>query len=292
MAGPEQVFQSGDQGLRRAADGHQQFTYPDAFSPFGDCLQHDSERSNQTLIAQGVLPEVRIDQSEAVMQQRPRVGYHDGDGRWHFRTSDNDIAGQLKEAGWNGYPWFSHRANPEAHYDKAAAELSATVFPNLRKFSDKMDAPLLIEAIARNEQMYYDQFDALIDGWVNLGYDGGRFTLGNEQMKPANIDRLMKKYPDVFGNSKDSHKCALDTFTGTLLIGGYLDDQIDRFEAWSNVPPDRNALSSDDRLLFDHAFPLWQRGEYLNALARSYNPGDPFHMQNVLHHVDRLKESR
>lgn len=60
MAGPER-FTSGDQGLRRSADGHQCFAYPDAFS---SSLSHFSmEKSaraaaSKNLVNQGVLSDL------------------------------------------------------------------------------------------------------------------------------------------------------------------------------------------------------------------------------------------
>jgi hypothetical protein len=188
-----------------------------------------------------------------------------------------------------------HRENPEQYVDETAFRTARQHFGSFAKFN--LDHPgmgeKLVSALIRNESVFYNTLkDASVDFAIKAtGAIPGDPTIGPAQMKVHNIMHLVGKHPEVFGESKDYPGLAETPYAATLLVSAYLNEKMEVFASWIKHPPERNTLDLDNRLLFDHAFPLWKSGMQTKALIMSYNPGDgKRHLDHVLGQLEQIEK--
>lgn len=160
--------------------------------------------------------------------------------------------------------------------------------------------PFIIAALTRNEIEHRKAgIDDAIDdqvrqfGTVVTTLDSDKVSIGTEQMQIHHIKRLLDAkdengnwlYPQLEPLRKEPQKQALKY--GALLIGAYLQDVARRLERGDEPLPWYNRAHKEDvnkkiRELWNSTDP----NKRLDALIRSYNPGDgQLHVDNVRKHL-------
>lgn len=209
-----------------------------------------------------------------------------------------EVSSKGAQIAWTAEDLVSpHRDKPGQYVDHSAFRTAKQHLFNFAKYD--LDQPgmaeKLVTALIRNESVFYNTLkDSTVDAAIKAtGTVVGDPSIGPAQMKVHNIMRLVGKYPELFGDSKNYPSLAETPYAATLLVCAYLNEKIEAFNSWSKNTPERATLNLDNRLLFDHAFPLWKSGMQTKALIMSYNPGDgKRHLDHVLGQLEQMEKGR